>query len=72
MEEVNEVAPIGDLLRVHDMNYVMKVMKTAAKQVGKKDHFQIEYIYMQFYISFIYHSLMSRQTTHLVNSILTR
>ena len=36
MEEVREVAPISALLRVHDMNYVMKVMKTVAKQVGEK------------------------------------
>ena len=42
MEEVSEVAPISALLRVHDMNYVMKVMKTVAKQVGERQvYFQI-------------------------------
>ena len=46
MEEVNEVAPISALLRVHDMNYVMKVMKMAAKQVGEQSVFVLDYTHV--------------------------
>lgn len=34
MEESTALAPISALLRVHDANYVMKVMKTCAKEVA--------------------------------------
>ena len=37
MEETTALAPISALLRVHDVNYVMKVMKACAKDVSLCD-----------------------------------
>lgn len=33
VEEVTKVAPVSALLKVHDVNYVMKIAKAAATKV---------------------------------------
>ena len=34
MEMETGVAPLSSILRVHDFNYVMKIMKACSKKVG--------------------------------------